>query len=147
MLLRLAPRCAVWLQMGKLKVHRSGTLKLHLGDVAFDMTRGIGCEVRWWAGFGAEACVIITKETVAGTPTCRLAHACCPPGRTRSDSWHAASHCHNASQMPIVWMLGAQVREDAIIVNATGKGGGNALLLGDVSKHIVCTPDMKLLLQ
>lgn len=41
----------------------------------------------------------------------------------------------------------AQVREDAIIVNATGKTGGNALLLGDVSKHIVCTPDMMSLLR
>ena len=40
-----------------------------------------------------------------------------------------------------------QVREDAIIVNAAGKGGGSALLLGEVSKHIVCTPDMKSLLQ
>lgn len=33
------------LQMGKLKVHKSGKVKLHLGDVAFDMTRGIACEV------------------------------------------------------------------------------------------------------
>ena len=33
------------LQMGKLRVHKSGKVKLHLGDVAFDMTRGIACEV------------------------------------------------------------------------------------------------------
>jgi RNA polymerase III RPC4 len=33
------------LQMGKLRVHKSGKVKLHLGDVAFDMMRGIACEV------------------------------------------------------------------------------------------------------
>jgi RNA polymerase III RPC4 len=35
----------VHLQMGKLRVHKSGKVKLHLGDVAFDMMRGIACEV------------------------------------------------------------------------------------------------------
>jgi RNA polymerase III RPC4 len=35
-------------QMGKLKVYKSGNVKLHLGDVAFDMARGIACEVCSW---------------------------------------------------------------------------------------------------
>jgi hypothetical protein len=58
-------------------------------------------------------------------------------------TWHLVSNCP-AHDVPLHL---AQVREDAIIVNAAGKGGGNALLLGEVSKHIVCTPDMKTLLQ
>lgn len=33
------------LQIGKLKVHKSGKVKLHLGNVAFNMTQGIACEV------------------------------------------------------------------------------------------------------
>ena len=44
-------------------------------------------------------------------------------------------------------MLPSQVRQDAAVVNATSKGDGHALLLGDLDKRLVCTPDVYALLR
>ncbi len=40
-----------------------------------------------------------------------------------------------------------QIRQDAVVINTTSKDGGDGLLLGDIEKRLVCTPDVSALLE